>query len=57
MKNRKGLQKYWESLGIVEVVTKQMLSDPSLLKPEVADLFKEGMQVLTSTEEWKIQGI
>lgn len=39
---RKPIQAYWEKLGVVDVVTKEMIASPETLQENVRDIFSSG---------------
>jgi len=54
---RKPLQDFWNKLGLIHVVTKEMLVDTSQLPLEVSTvLYNQLIQVHTSEEQWRVQG-
>lgn len=56
---RKPIQNYWEKLGVISVITKEMVSQPETLPDNVRDIFMKGALVKerSSQDEWRIQGI
>lgn len=56
---RKPLQQHWERLGVVDVVTKEMIQNPETLNPAVRDIFMSGQLINehSSQDQWRIQGI
>ena len=39
---RKPIQAYWEKLGVVDVVTKDMVKNPEQLNPGIREIFEQG---------------
>lgn len=58
---RKPIQAYWEALGAIKVITKEMMTEEgrSKMSPDIREIFEAGaLKGETSTEvEWRIQGI
>lgn len=56
---RKPVLDYWNKMGVVHVVTKQMLQEPDkYMSPEIAKFYERGIADQSSTpEQWKLQGI
>ncbi|CDW72543.1 lupus brain antigen [Stylonychia lemnae] len=56
---RKPIQNYWEKLGTIEVVTKDMVAQPETLPENVKDIFLTGALIKerSTQDEWRIQGI
>ena len=55
----KPILRYWESMGIVDVLNKAMLETPEKLSPHIKELFQQGALSAehNTEEEWRIQGI
>jgi len=52
---REPIQNYWQKLGIVKVVTKQMFEKPELIPEDLQQLFQKGISdQVSSQEQWKI---
>jgi hypothetical protein len=49
----------WSKMNLIEIITKDMLNDHSLLKLEISNVLHSdlGAELKTSLEEWKLQGI
>ena len=46
---------YWEKLGLVQVVTKQMIEDPESMPKEIKVFYEQGLADQSSTpEQWKV---
>jgi ATP-dependent exoDNAse (exonuclease V) beta subunit len=55
--SRKPLQSYWERLGVVDVLTKDMMQDQSKISADILDTFKRSLGAESDVTEWKLQGI
>jgi hypothetical protein len=52
---RKPLQDFWQHLGLIELITKDMIQNPALLKPEVSHLLKQELNSSQATKkEWQL---
>lgn len=53
---RKPIQAYWEKLGIINLVTKDMIAEPETLDPMVREIFMTGAlsKEHSSQDEWRI---
>jgi tetratricopeptide (TPR) repeat protein len=55
---RQAIQSFWARMGVVQVVTKQMLQEPELMPSGVREFYERGIADEKSTpEQWKLQGI
>ena len=59
VEGRRPIQRYWEKLNVVEVVTKEQIKHPETLNESVKDIFMSGQMVneRSSIEQWRLQGI
>ena len=53
---RKPIQAYWEKLGIINLITKDMIAEPETLDPMVREIFMTGAlsKERSSQDEWRI---
>lgn len=55
---RQQIQTYWQRMGVIHVVTKQMMEDPDQMPVAVKEFYQKGIaDESSSPEQWKIQGI